>query len=941
MPKRVSLDWNSPLLPAVTKRLLANVDSSIVDLSDTMVIVPTKQAGRRLLEALALEVSKQDRGLFPPEIITPDRLLGNFIASDTLASEESSTAAWFSALSTIDFAHFSALFPIAPTISTGWKLGMAQRLMQLRSELGEEGLDFATAAERAGEAGHEPERWRQLARLEGLAMDELKHRGLVDPKQARREAALSYEAPTHINTIILAATPDPQPLPLKAVERAAAKLSVEVWTYGPDEHFDEWGRPLAQVWQTRPLDFEAWACHIQTLADPKATATAITQLIQTAQPESALLGIADPELNPVIADELLAQGIPSYDPEGCSVQNGGVGRLTELLCQLCNDQSTATVRSLLQHPDIVHWLGNPDKQSELLRKLDKLFEQHLAADLQSLIHFSGNDNEYYAALHLALKAISKLARDLAKAPFAESLANILQTIYTNREIESKGTAEIPWKERAEAIQGILKACSETEHTFRKLPGDFSREAFRMNLKRTKVYPDRPRDAHDLLGWLELLWNDAPHLILAGINEGKVPESVIGDAFLPETLREALDLRTNAMRFARDAYLLEALCRRRANQAGRIDLLIPQTAADTTPLRPSRLLFLGTPDTLLPRTRQLFREIEQEKAHSAYNLAWKLSPPPGLPIPETISVSALKSYLQCPFRFFLRYILKMRTVDVKSRELTPAGFGTLFHDTLSHLKGQTIDSQTQEASLVKELHKIADNTMQHRYGKKLSFALRLQREALLARINAFCQYQIEDVKLNGSIHILNTEDPFEMTIDGFTIRGTIDRIDQRGDCIELIDYKTADSPKTPQKAHLSTVPKKGALKHLPEEAFFEHEGKSCYWTDLQLPLYLLSKKEAGKERPSAAYINVAKTLEKSGIARWDDLTDSHLSSAEACAEATIKNIKAGIFWPPNPDIRAEYDDFAPLFPDGIENSVDIKAFKNYQFKADADHALEAE
>lgn len=932
MSKRVSLDWNSPLLPAVTKRLLANVNSGIVDLSDTMVIVPTKQAGRRLLEALALAVSKQGRGLFPPEIITPDRLLANDIATDTLASEESSTAAWFSALSTIDFAHFKALFPIEPTTSTGWKMGIAQRLMQLRNELGEEGLDFTTAAERACEAGHEPERWRQLARLEGLTIDELKQRGLIDPKQARREAAYSYEAPSHIKTIILAATPDPQPLPLKAVERASTKISVEVWTYGPGEHFDDWGRPLTEVWQTRPLDFEAWGCHLQTLADPKATATSISQLIQTAEPESALLGIADPELNPVVTDELLVQDIASYDPEGRSVQDGAVGRLTELLCQLCNDQSTATIRSLLQHPDIEHWLDSHDAPSELLRKLDKLFEKHLAADLQSLIHFSGYDNEYYAELHLALKAIVKLARELSsQSPFAESLANVLQTIYTNRKIESKGTVGIPWKEQAEAIQGILKACSETEHTFRNLPSDFSREAFRSNLKRTKVYPDRPRNAHDILGWLELLWNDAPHLILAGLNEGKVPESVIGDAFLPETLREALDLRTNAMRFARDAYLLEALCRRRANQAGRIDLLVPQTAADTTPLRPSRILFLGGAETLLPRTRQLFREIEQANTHLEYNLAWKLSPPSDLPIPEYISVSALKSYLQCPFRFFLRYILKMRTLDVKSRELTPAGFGTLFHDTLSHLRGQTIDSQTTEASLVKELHTVADNTMKHRYGKRLSFALRLQREALMARINAFCQHQIEDVKSNESIHIIETEEPFEFKVDGFTIRGTIDRIDQRGDRIELIDYKTADTPKTPQKAHLATVPKKGALEHLPEEAFFEHDGKNYYWTDLQLPLYLLSKKQSGKERPTAAYINLAKTVDKSGIARWDDLTDNHITSAEACTVAIIRKIKAGEFWPPNPDIRAEYDDFAPLFPDGIENSVDIETFKHYTFR----------
>ena len=89
-------------------------------------------------------------------------------------------------------------------------------------------------------------------------------------------------------------------------------------------------------------------------------------------------------------------------------------------------------------------------------------------------------------------------------------------------------------------------------------------------------------------------------------------------------------------------------------------------------------------------------------------------------------------------------------------------------------------------------------------------------------------------------------------------------------------------------------------------------------------------ESGKPRPSVAYINLAKTLEKSEIARWDDFTQSHIDSALACAAAVTRQIKAGVFWPPNPDVREDYDDFAPLFPDGIENSVDPEAFKNYRF-----------
>jgi len=302
------------------------------------------------------------------------------------------------------------------------------------------------------------------------------------------------------------------------------------------------------------------------------------------------------------------------------------------------------------------------------------------------------------------------------------------------------------------------------------------------------------------------------------------------------------------------------------------------------------------------------------------------------MPTTISVSAFKSYLQCPFRFFLKHVLKMRSVDVETRELTPAAFGNLCHDTLDHLKGQTFDQTTDQAALLKKLHAIAEQLLKQRYGNKLSFALRLQHEALMARIHAFCHHQVEDNQANGGIHIMNTEEPFELPLNELTVKGRIDRIDQRGERLELIDYKTSNSPANPEKTHLAVVAKKAPPAHLPEAALFEHDGKTYRWTDLQLPLYVLAKRESGEERPAVAYFNLTQTLDKSGIERWEGFTESHLDSAHACATAVIEQIKAGIFWPPNQDIHKAYDDFAELFPDGIENSVNADAFKQYKFNS---------
>lgn len=920
------LDWNRPLLPAVTEQLLSDAKGNFIDLSNTLVIVPTVQSGRLLRETLALA----SNGLFPPEIVTPDSLLERTLKDESIASETTVVAVWVSVVRSIDFGRFKKLFPVVPEQTVDWQVNIARKFVQLRNELGEEGLNFQQVAQFTKKSGYEPERWQGLARLEVLYLNKLQKLGFRDPKEIRRASAHNYRPPEHIDRILLVATPDPQPLVLKAVEQAAQQIPVEVWIYGSeDAGFDQWGRPMADHWNQRPLDFESWDVHLQTVTTPKIAASFIAESTQDKTPESILIGLADLALNPAVADALNRKEIAYYDPEGQPLNHGSIGQLAELMCRLCNDPSTEIVRALLQHPDVQNWLNHTTDTNQ---QLDRIFEDHLASDLSTLIHFADRSQKTIE-LKKALERLNQISVELKKADnFAQSLAEKLQAIYAKKSIENTTEAEIPWKEQAEAIRKWLQQIAETEDLFPKLTKRLAHSALEHCLRNSRVYPTRPQQAHDLLGWLELLWNDAPHLILAGLNENCVPESVIGDSFLPESLREQLGLRTNAQRFARDAYLLESLCRRRAGKNGRIDFLIPQVSHDQNPLKPSRLLFQVTGDPLLERTQKLFQTNKIEHANRRSCVAWKLKPPPNLVLPNSLSVSALKNYLQCPFRFFLRYLLNMRPVDVEIRELSPAAFGTLFHDTVARLKGDTFNQAIKPGDLIKKLHPIAEHLFEHRYGKHLSFALRLQHEALMERIVAFAEHQCDDIAQDGGVvHILNTEEAFEISLEGFVLKGRIDRIDQRGNHLELIDYKTSNQPVSPENAHFVSVGKKAVPAHLPEEALFEQDGKCYRWTDLQLPLYRIAKDPNHGKDTSLAYFNLGQTIDKSGIARWETFSPDMNDSARACAAAILRQIKAGIFWPPNQDIYEPYDDFIGLFPDGIENSVDADVFANYRFK----------
>ncbi|MFZ4482328.1 MAG: PD-(D/E)XK nuclease family protein [Rhodoferax sp.] len=193
---------------------------------------------------------------------------------------------------------------------------------------------------------------------------------------------------------------------------------------------------------------------------------------------------------------------------------------------------------------------------------------------------------------------------------------------------------------------------------------------------------------DLEGWLELSWNPAPFLIVTGLNEGYVPDSRMGDIFLPDSLRAHLGMRHDGCRLARDLFLLESLIESR-RRAGTIRLFCGKTSAAGDPLKPSRLLF-RCPDSALPdRAARLFEELKSHGSLPAASISFQLQSsladrPPVWPAGKSLSVTAFRDYLECPFRFYLRHVLGMESVDDLKTEPDAMEFGQLIHHALRQL-----------------------------------------------------------------------------------------------------------------------------------------------------------------------------------------------------------------------------------------------------------------
>jgi len=452
------------------------------------------------------------------------------------------------------------------------------------------------------------------------------------------------------------------------------------------------------------------------------------------------------------------------------------------------------------------------------------------------------------------------------------------------------------------------------------------EAFALVLQRVgETMLTEPRGEVDLVlqGWLELLWEDAACVAVAGFNEESVPGILVSHPFLPDGVRDQLGLPSQATRYARDAYLLHALAAQR--EPGALRVLCGQWSERGDALRPSRMLFRGDDAGLPARVARLFPKDDEQGAASEppRSLAWRLKPRV-VPVELlSISPSELNAYLQCPFRYYLSHELGMSAIDPAKRELAANEFGTLIHAAFQQMAADpAIAASTNEAEIADFLCSVAEAEAHKRYGKVLPMLVRLQLESALQRLRTAAAHEAASRADGWRISEAEKKIDGLLMINGVPLRGKIDRIEirERGGRAEirLIDFKTSDKAESPQAVHYRSI--KAQTRYRDEDAwqlFTAPDGSQFQWKNLQLPLYAAALAAQGITSVQVGYFNLPKNVQDTGLDLWPDFDARWITEATACASNIIDRIRAGVFWPP---ARVKYDDFAELFLGDPEHSV---------------------
>ena len=865
---------------------IAAKEKEIPDLSRVLLILPGQNAIRLLTDHLA----SAGNGIFPPDTTTSGGLIRFGIPVENLTPSEQNLL-WQKILNEPETDQCRDLFTHGLD-RTNKKLitGLAENLAALQTELNRELLSFDAAKNILQDST----RWKDLANLEIRFEALLEKYHLPNPLLQLQNAVSDLTVFRNYDRIVIAGVPDlPKPAQkrLSLLNEICPHIQIDLLVDAPQDmaiRFDDWGVVKPEAWSGFPLNFEQGGRNrIHVAADPADLARLTRELL----PENGefdcrktAVATADPSLVPWIRRELeKIPGMPEiYDPAGLTAGKLDLVPLLQLFCRLVEEPGIDVIRGLAAHRSFRAWLAETCSCSEtdLLNELDAYRLKHLLNVLSPQSPYAATE-----ALRTAFAEILQIRDQLRSTQDpAATLRELFNKVYRKMPAPVLG---ISFRQEAEKFTALLEQFTGSP-LLAKLPAPDFYEALAKAAGKIDVYPEHAPDAVEITGFLDLPFRPAERIILCGVNEGILPESIAATNFLNDTTRKILGLPDNAQRFARDCFYLYTILK----DAPGSEFIVCKTDEKGAPLRASTLFF-SNPELLTERAGILFAPpLPDEKPDESSHGEFKIKPdftnafacrenPERIRLSVT-SFAGLLDKNTILDTFFARS-MNLTVNDYEATELDNPAFGTVCHAALEHFDVHRCSS---EEEAVNTLTANFNRELIRKCGSALPPAIQIQREMFLNRMTHTAkklfagkdQFDLlkQEWNLNRGEGIL---------FHDILIKGKIDRIEISRDRrkIRLIDFKTSDKGEAPEKTHFKKA----------------YRGKPARFLNLQLPLYrlLLPLDHTFWDEVSidprdvsfeCGYFNIPKAVTETGYSMWPEM-ETLLPLAEETVDAVRERI----------------------------------------------------
>ena len=903
------LGWTQPILHTATEHLLQQYSRGVNwDLDRCLVVLPGALAGRRLTQLLALRAQEQGLVLRPPEVLTMGQLPEYlYTARLPFASDLEQTLAWTKVLRNAepDFVRPLLLELPDPQELRPW-IDLAKMLSGLHRELASDLVDFADVADEIKEP-QEVVRWKILAKLQRDYLDELHTAGLWDVQSARRFAIDNNEVATDREILLIGAVDlnRAQRRFLGAISDSVHVLVGAPVNYSGGFHVD--GTLIPEYWQDLEIRVEPSRIHVRSTPTEAAKELAIqlSELQDAYSVQQVTIGIPDPEVVPILQESLAANNVQLRYGPGTPVTQSPPMRLIEMLIDYVSGGSIESFNQLVRVPSIQRWLALQSSIVELDKDVNVRPEKLLScldAYQQSTLIRTTNQVEWPTAkgreIFLAtLSAIDQWLSPLRVSKqtlgqWSHPIRQVILAIYENEEVHTDEALGNLYARSSAAVNAVIETLQSVPSSL-DIPVSLA-DAYTWlvgQLDSVQVPPIVQDDAIEMLGWLDLALDDAPVLMLTGMHDGVVPESVNGDTFLPNQLRSMLGLMDNARRFARDCYAMLTML----NTREQVQIILNHLSSTGDPQTPSRLLLAVPPDELAARVKWL---LEPKGIRDVDEVPSIWAPREGqtsIPIPYPVvtkpvrdmAVTDFKKYEQCPYRFYLGRVERLRAFEHEKLELDGGGFGDLVHKCLEFMEDPAVATSTNpeviSAFLIEKLKLLART----QFGVQPPPALQIQLEQAERRLQSFANHQAAHAEQGWRIKKIEFKvektDGLKLDLgDGksMVIHGRIDRIDYNPKLgtHAVWDYKTGDQTAKPRENHL-------------------RQNKT--WIDWQLPLYgklIQSLKIEDLSKVQFGYILLPRNPLETQFIKADFTEAEHAAAIES-AKGIALRVYDNQFWPP--------------------------------------------
>lgn len=435
---------------------------------------------------------------------------------------------------------------------------------------------------------------------------------------------------------------------------------------------------------------------------------------------------------------------------------------------------------------------------------------------------------------------------------------------------------------------------------------------RMVANKTASFEGKPLKGLQIMGVLETRALDFDNIIMTSMNDKVYPQKASRRSFIPNAIRAAYGLPTSEVQELRFGYYFFRLISRANNVTLLYDTREGISAGEISRML-TQLLYLYGGSGSIRHNEAVFNSMDLscedlyiEKSDFIRRRLSDYMMPHGT---RSLSASALKTYLDCPMHFALRYLVRINPDDEIVDYMDASVYGKVVHRVIEDLYNalpqrdrdnvteRVLDHWIDNKDIVQRRVTIAINDLYRRTKIKddttdLFGESRVLGEVITGIVVEMLKHEKQFVPFSFVAAEKHLQSVWNVG-DGLAVRFTqyIDRIDRVGDTLRIVDYKTGA-----EKLAFSSI----------EDMFtvgVKNEAKSIFQVLFYCHLYRLSEND---NRPIQPYIYQLHDIFNKGLGplKFSNETISDYHMIDAPFATAVNNMLSEIFNSDTPFVQAE-------------------------------------